>query len=88
MTDKKFEELLKQAVAQCNEKEWEELSQESKRFKYKPSKEFEEKMKKLYQKENYQNSFIRDKEGTSRSWLNDAERKSMTKLKKEKNIFI
>ena len=47
MTDKKFEELLKQAVAQCNEKEWEELSHESKRFKYKPSKEFEEKMKKL-----------------------------------------
>ena len=87
MTDKKFEELLKQAVAQCNEKEWEELSQESKRFKYKPSKEFEEKMKKLYQKENYQNSFIRDKEGTSRSWLNDAERKSMTKLKKEKKHF-
>lgn len=87
MTDKKFEELLKQAVEQCNEKEWEELSQESKRFKYKPSKEFEEKMEKLYQKENYQNSFIREKERTSRNWLNDAESKSITEVKKEKIHF-
>lgn len=87
MTDKKFEELLKQAVEQCNEKEWEELSQESKRFKYKPSKEFEEKMEKLYQKENHQNSFIREKERTSRNWLNDVESKSITEVKKEKIHF-
>lgn len=87
MTDKKFEELLKQAVEQCNEKEWEELSQASKRFKYKPSKEFEEKMEKLYQKENYQNNFVREKEGTSRNWLSDAENKSMTEVKKEKMHF-
>lgn len=87
MTDKKFEELLKQAVEQCNEKEWEKLSQASKRFKYKPSKEFEEKMEKLYQKENYQNNFIREKVGTSRNWLSDAENKSMTEVKKEKMHF-
>lgn len=50
MTDKKFEELLKEAVEQCAEKEWEEISQKSKKIRYKPSKEFEEKMEKLYQK--------------------------------------
>ena len=48
MTDKKFEELLKEAVEQCVEKEWEEISQKSKKIRYKPSKEFEEKMEKLY----------------------------------------
>ena len=48
MTDKKFEELLKEAVEQCAEKEWEEISQKSKKIRYKPSKEFEEKMEKLY----------------------------------------
>ena len=47
MTDKKFEELLKEAVEQCVEKEWEEISQKSKKIRYKPSKEFEEKMEKL-----------------------------------------
>ena len=41
MTDKKFEELLKEAVEQCAEKEWEEISQKSKKIRYKPSKEFE-----------------------------------------------
>ena len=87
MTDKKFEELLKQAVEQCNEKEWEQLSQASKRFKYKPSKEFEEKMEKLYKKENRQNNFIREKERTSKNGLNDAESKSMTEVKKEKIHF-
>lgn len=87
MTDKKFEELLKQAVEQCNEKEWKELSRESKRFKYKPSKEFEEKMEKLYQKENNQNSFIREKERTSKNWLNDTESKGKVEIKKEKIHF-
>ena len=43
MTDKKFEELLKEAVEQCAEKEWEEISQKSKKIRYKQSKEFEEK---------------------------------------------
>ena len=41
MTDKKFEELLKEAVEQCAEKEWEEISQKSKKIRYKPSKEFD-----------------------------------------------
>lgn len=62
MTDKKFEELLKEAVEQCVEKEWEEISQKSKKIRYKPSKEFEEKMEKLYQKESCQNNFIGDEQ--------------------------
>ena len=62
MTDKKFEELLKEAVEQCVEKEWEEISQKSKKIRYKPSKEFEEKMENLYQKESCQNNFIGDEQ--------------------------
>ena len=62
MTDKKFEELLKEAVEQCAEKEWEEISQKSKKIRYKPSKEFEEKMENLYQKESCQNNFIGDEQ--------------------------
>ena len=50
MTDKKFEELLKEAVEQCVEKEWEEISQKSKKIRYKPSKEFEEKMENYIKK--------------------------------------
>ena len=47
MTDKKFEELLKETVEQCVEKEWEEISQKSKKIRYKSSKEFEEKMENM-----------------------------------------
>lgn len=65
MTDKKFEELLKEAVEQCAEKEWEEISQKSKKIRYKTSKEFEEKMEKLYQKESCQNNFIGDEQTKS-----------------------
>lgn len=50
MTDKKFEELLKEAVEQCVEKEWEEISQKSKKIRYKPSKEFERKDGKIISK--------------------------------------
>ena len=71
MTDKKFEELLKEAVEQCAEKEWEEISQKSKKIRYKPSKEFEEKMEKLYQKESCQNNFIGDEQTKSKSQLKD-----------------
>ena len=71
MTDKKFEELLKEAVEQCVEKEWEEISQKSKKIRYKPSKEFEEKMEKLYQKESCQNNFIGDEQTKSKSQLKD-----------------
>lgn len=71
MTDKKFEELLKEAVEQCAEKEWEEISQKSKKIQYKPSKEFEEKMEKLYQKESCQNNFIGDEQTKSKSQLKD-----------------
>ena len=52
----KAKELLKEAVEQCAEKEWEEISQKSKKIRYKPSKEFEEKMENLYQKEKGQRS--------------------------------
>lgn len=71
MTDKKFEELLKEAVEQCAEKEWEEISQKSKKIRYKPSKEFEEKMENLYQKESCQNNFIGDEQTKSKSKLKD-----------------
>ena len=75
MTDKKFEELLKEAVEQCAEKEWEEISQKSKKIRYKPSKEFEEKMENLYQKENCQNDFIGDEQTKSKSQLKDTKSK-------------
>ena len=75
MTDKKFEELLKEAVEQCAEKEWEEISQKSKKIRYKPSKEFEEKMENLYQKESCQNNFIGDEQTKSKSKLKDTKRK-------------
>ena len=71
MTDKKFEELLKEAVEQCAEKEWEEISQKSKKIRYKPSKEFDEKMENLYQKESCQNNFIGDEQTKSKSKLKD-----------------
>lgn len=75
MTDKKFEELLKEAVEQCVEKEWEEISQKSKKIRYKPSKEFEEKMENLYQKESCQNNFIGDEQTKSKSKLKDTKSK-------------
>ena len=71
MTDKKFEELLKETVEQCVEKEWEEISQKSKKIRYKSSKEFEEKMEKVYQKESYQNNFIGGEQTKSKSQLKD-----------------
>ena len=81
MTDKKFEELLKEAVEQCAEKEWEEISQKSKKIRYKPSKEFEEKMEKLYQKESCQNNFIGDEQTKS-------ERKHFHMGKGKKRIIL
>lgn len=71
MTDKKFEELLKETVEQCVEKEWEEISQKSKKIRYKSSKEFEEKMEKVYQKESCQNNFIGGEQTKSKSQLKD-----------------
>ena len=79
MTDKKFEELLKEAVEQCVEKEWEEISQKSKKIRYKPSKEFEEKMEKLYQKESCQNNFIGDEQTKSKSQLKDTKSEKSSK---------
>lgn len=62
MTDKNFEEMLKKAVSQCVERECEEISRESKKVRYKTSKDFDEKMMKLYKREKDHNGFIQENE--------------------------
>lgn len=62
MTDKNFEEMLKKAVSQCVEKECEEVSRESKKVRYKTSKDFDEKMMKLYKREKHYNGFMKENE--------------------------
>lgn len=62
MTDKEFEQKLKKVVEKCVKKEWDEVSSESKKIKYKTSKEFDEKMMELYKKEEHQKHFTKKEE--------------------------
>ncbi|MFR3345124.1 MAG: hypothetical protein ACLTS6_14585 [Anaerobutyricum sp.] len=70
MTDKKFEELLKEAVEQCAEKEWEEISQKSKKIQISHLKS-SRKDGKIISKESCQNNFIGDEQTKSKSQLKD-----------------
>ena len=77
-------------MEQCVEKEWEEISQKSKKIRYKPSKKFEEKMEKLYQKESCQNNFIGGEQTKSKSQLKDtkSEKRHFHMRKGKKRIVL
>lgn len=81
MTDKNFEEMLKKAVSQCVEKECEEVSRESKKVRYKTSKDFDEKMMKLYKREKYHNGFMKENEKNDDK-TGDTDRKKKNKVDK------
>lgn len=81
MTDKNFEEMLKKAVSQCVEKECEEVSRESKKVKYKTSKDFDEKMVKLYKREKHHNDFMKENEKNDDK-TGDTDRRKKNKVDK------
>lgn len=81
MTDKNFEEILKKAVSQCVEKECEEVSRESKKVRYKASKDFDEKMMKLYKREKHHNGFMKENEKNDDK-TGDTDRRKKNKVDK------
>lgn len=81
MTDKNFEEMLKKAVSQCVEKECKEVSRESKKVRYKTSKDFDEKMVKLYKREKHHNDFMKENEKNDDK-IGDTDRRKKNKVDK------
>ena len=87
MTDKNFEEMLKKAVSQCVEKECEEISRESKKVRYKTSKDFDEKMMKLYKREKCHNGFMQENEKKDDKTGDNGSRKRNKADKRKSSIY-